>query len=476
MRVLMVASEAIPFAKTGGLADVVGSLSPALAALGHEVSIVLPRYRSVDPVSAHSIAAPSVWMGGVRYDISILGAEAAVPFYLVDCPLLYDRDGLYGDATADYPDNAIRFALLSRAALLIARDIVRPQILHCHDWQTGLVTAYLRTVFANDPGLIGMKTLFTIHNLGYQGIFPKEALRQAGLDASVFNPDGVEFFGSVSYIKGGLNYADRLNTVSRRYALEIQTPDYGFGLDGLLRARNADLTGILNGVDYSQWNPETDPYIVCHYSAQTLGGKTRCKEDLLREFGLPAAAMVRPLIGIVSRFTSQKGADLIAPIVQSLVADDVYMVALGNGDPLYESMFRDMAEQNPRHIAVRLGWHEPLAHKIEAGADMFLMPSRYEPCGLNQIYSLRYGTVPIVRATGGLDDTIEEGTGFKFGEYSEGALLKAIRTACEVFRKRDRWKGMMVRGMQKDYSWNASAREYSNLYGALLNLSGSEQI
>lgn len=475
MRILMVASEATPFAKTGGLADVIGSLSPALRSLGHEVAIVLPRYRGIEPASASVvISARSVWMGGVPYVVSVLRRPEAAPYYLVDCPSLYDRDQLYGDATGDYPDNAVRFALLSRAALLIARDIFRPNVLHCHDWQTGLVPTYLNAIFANDPGLIGIKTLFTIHNLGYQGIFPKEVLGQVGLDAGVFHPNGLEFFGKVSYIKGGLNYARLLNTVSKRYALEIQTPEYGFGLDGLLHARRADLTGILNGVDYSQWNPETDPYIASHYSAQNLEGKARCKQELLREFELPSAAISRPLIGIVSRFTSQKGIDLIAPIVNTLADDDVYLVALGNGDPVYEALFQNMAEENPDHISVRLGWHEPLAHKIEAGADMFLMPSRYEPCGLNQIYSLRYGTVPIVRATGGLDDTIEEGTGFKFEEFSGLALLRAIRTACSVFEKRDRWRAMMVRGMNKDYSWNASAREYSSLYQRLVNLSDNE--
>jgi starch synthase len=345
--------------------------------------------------------------------------------------------------------------------------VFRPQILHCHDWQTGLVPVYLKSVFANDPTFLGIKTLFTIHNLGYQGLFPREELPKIGLDRRVFHMNGLEFYGKVSFIKGGINYSDALSTVSKRYALEIQTPEYGFGLDGVLRARSSVLHGIPNGVDYGNWDPRTDPYIAAHYSDDNLSGKRICKKDLLRVFGLPERAMKRPLLGVVSRLTSQKGTELIIEIAAELAAQDMYLVVLGSGDFDYENRLQQAAGDDPNHIAVRLGYDEALAHKIEAGADMFLMPSHYEPCGLNQVYSLRYGTVPIVRATGGLDDTIEEGTGFKFQEYSAEALSTAIQAASAVFDDRATWEAMMRRGMQKDFSWRVSAAQYAALYRSL---------
>ena len=470
IKILMVASEAAPFAKTGGLADVVGSLPSALRDLGCEVAVLIPRYKVVDLSSARRVYdSLPIWLGGVAYQCSLYQADAGPTFYLLDCPPLYDRPGFYGDAAADYPDNAVRFAVLSRAALAVARRVFRPDILHCHDWQTGLVPVYLRSVFALDPTFIGMKTLFTIHNLGYQGLFPPSVLPQIGLDRRVFHVNGLEFFGKVSFIKGGLIYSDALNTVSPTYALEIQTKEYGFGLDGVLRSRASALHGILNGVDYSNWNPETDPYIKSPYSIQDLSGKRRCKQDLLKEFGLPAAAMGRPLMGVVSRLTSQKGTELIVEIAPQLVLDDLYLVVLGAGDPEMEASLRDAAAAYPDHIAVRFGYDEALAHKIEAGADIFLMPSQYEPCGLNQIYSLRYGTIPVVRATGGLDDTIEDGTGFKFREYAARALLAAIRAAATAFANGELWKAMMRRGMRKDFSWRVSAAQYLSLYNELLH-------
>jgi starch synthase len=470
MKILMVASEAAPFAKTGGLADVVGSLPSALRDLGCEVAVLIPRYKGVDLSSARRVYdSLPIWLGGVAYQCSLYQADAGAIFYLLDCPPLYERPGFYGDAAADYPDNAVRFAVLSRAALAVARRVFRPDILHCHDWQTGLVPVYLRSVFALDPTFIGMKTLFTIHNLGYQGLFPPSVLPQIGLDRRVFHVNGLEFFGKVSFIKGGLIYSDALNTVSPTYALEIQTKEYGFGLDGVLRARASALHGILNGVDYSNWNPETDPYIKSCYSIQDLSGKRRCKQDLLNEFGLGAAVLNRPLLGVVSRLTSQKGTDLIVEIAPQLVLDDLCLVILGAGDPEIEASLRDVAAAYPDNIAVRFGYDEPLAHKIEAGADIFLMPSQYEPCGLNQIYSLRYATIPVVRATGGLDDTIEEGTGFKFREYSARALLAAIRAAATAFANGELWTAMMRRGMRKDFSWRVSAAQYLSLYNELLH-------
>jgi starch synthase len=426
MKILMVASEAAPFAKTGGLADVVGSLPAALKALGHEVAVLVPRYATVDLKNARRVYdLLPIWLPPQRYDTSLYLIERETPFYFLDYPPLYDRPGFYGEDGEDYPDNHIRFAVLAQAALEFCRRVWRPDILHAHDWQAGLG------------------------------------------GSEEFRPDGLEFFGKVCYLKGGLNYADALNTVSPTYAREIQTPEYGFGLDGVLRARSQALSGILNGVDYAEWNPETDAFIAAHYSTADLSGKRICKQDLVNEFGLPAEAMDAPLIGIVSRFTSQKGAGLVAEAADDLVAEGYYLAALGTGEPQYEELFLAMAARHPSRIAVRLGYDNALAHKIEAGADLFLMPSHYEPCGLNQIYSLKYGTVPVVRATGGLDDTIEPGTGFKFWNYSGSELVGALRAAREAFADAEGWRAIMLAGMAKDFSWSVSAAEYARLYERL---------
>jgi starch synthase len=465
----MVSSEAAPLAKTGGLADVVGALPPALRSYGDDVAVVIPRYGTIDLKGARRVYnSIPVYLGSTLYDTSVYQAAEEFPLYLIDCPPLFDRSGFYGASGVDYPDNHIRFAVFSRAALSVARVLFRTEIFHCHDWQSGLVPAYLKFALATDPTFIGTRTLFTIHNLGYQGLFPRTALSDVSLDGAVYRPDGMEFFGKVSYIKGGIAYADALSTVSPTYAREIQTAEYGFGLDGALRARADVLTGILNGVDYREWSPDVDPLIPANFSPDDLGGKAICKQHLIQEFGLPPEAAARPLIGIVSRFTLQKGTDLIAEVAAQIVAEDVYMVALGTGDPEYEDFFRRMAAEYPGRIAVNVGFDNGLAHRIEAGADIFLMPSRYEPCGLNQIYSLRYGTVPVVRATGGLDDTIDEGTGFKFRDYSGQALLAAVRDAIAAYSDRPAWEAMMRRGMRKDFSWKASAGAYSALYRRLL--------
>jgi starch synthase len=470
-KVLMVASEAAPFAKTGGLADVVGSLPAALHSAGHQVAVLLPRYREMklDAVRRIYDALP-IWLGGTLYDTSVYQAGEEIPYYFLDCPELYDRDGIYGTPLGDFPDNHIRFAVLSRAALEVARRIFRPEVIHCHDWQSGLVPTYMDTALVGDPTFLGIKTLLTIHNLGYQGLFPPEALADVGLPASLFQPGGLEFFGRVNFLKAGIVYSDAINTVSKAYAREIQTPEYGFGLDGLLRSRGSDLSGILNGVDYAQWSPETDPYLAANYSAKDLSGKRICKRELLREFGLdPEEAAARPLIGIVSRFAAQKGFDLISGVGEALAHEDLSLIVQGSGDARYEKIFQDLAQSYPSKIGVRVAYDEGRAHRIEAGSDMFLMPSRYEPCGLNQIYSLQYGTIPVVRATGGLDDTIDESTGFKFQEYTGEALLEAIREALAEFQQPESWTARMLLAMSKDFSWKRSAREYGDLY---LNLLG----
>jgi starch synthase len=465
----MVSSEVAPIAKTGGLADVVGSLPSALRALGDEAAVFVPRYGTIDLKGLRRVYDTlPIHLGAERYDCLIYEAPAEFPLYLLECPPLFERKGFYGESGLDYPDNHTRFAVFARAALEVARRLFRTDVFHCHDWQAGLVPAYLRSTFATDPTFFGARTLFTIHNLGYQGLFPKTVLPEIALDPALFRAGEIDFFGSVSYLKAGIALADGLSTVSPTYAREIQTPEYGFGLEGILQARAGALSGILNGVNYAEWNPETDPLIPANYSAGDLAGKRVCKERLLAECGLPPEAMARPLLGIVSRLTSQKGADLLAEASQWIPAEDVYLVVLGEGDPAYEDFFRDLAEALPGRVAVRIGYDNALAHRILAGVDMFLMPSRYEPCGMTQMFGLKYGAVPVVRSTGGLDDTIEEGTGFKFAEYSGAALLEAVRDAVRVFSDAAAWRGAMLRGMAADFSWEAAAKSYSALYGRLL--------
>jgi len=464
VKILMVASEATPFVKTGGLADVLGSLPRALVRLGDEVGVVLPKYRVAEAREAEPVwLAMPLWVGSHHYAVDIHRLiHRGVHYFFVDCPPLYDRAEIYGS----YPDNHIRFALLSQAALGIARNLFRPAVLHAHDWQTGLVAPYLRTTFAGDPTFFGLRSLLTIHNLGYQGNFPAAAFADLGLDPGLYHPGGLEFWGHVSFLKAGIVWADAINTVSPTYAREIQTPEYGFGMDDLLRIHSKKLSGILNGVDYEEWNPETGPYQVAHYSARDLSGKLASKQALLAEVGLPPNA-ARPLIGIVSRFADQKGFDLVEGVASWLADQDVAVVALGSGQKKFEDMFRQLAALRPEKFAVRIGYDDALSHRIEAGADMFLMPSQYEPCGLSQIYSLRYGTVPIVRATGGLDDTVDEDTGFKFAEFTPEALQEAIEQALEAFAQQRSWIARMRRGMAKDFSWDTSAAAYQRLMVSL---------
>ncbi len=463
-RILMVSSEVSPWAKTGGLADVVGSLPDALARLGHTVATVVPRYRETrNAPTRRVLSGLRIPLGTVIYDVSIGELRSGdTTVYFVEQPALFDRAGLYGDSGGDFPDNHIRFAVFSKAALEISRRLFGADVIHCHDWQASLVPAYLKNPHIADPHFLGVRTLLTIHNLGYQGIFDRAAFADLALPPEYDDVNGMEFYGRINFLKAGITWADRLNTVSRKYAEEIRTPAFGFGLDGLLRKRGAVLSGILNGADYSRWNPETDSQIPAHYSTANLAGKQTCKAVLLREMGLPEAAIGSPLLGIISRFTSQKGFDLIAETARELFAGDVYLAALGNGEAQWENLFRSLQDEFPDKVAVRFGYDDALAHRIEAGADIFLMPSRYEPCGLNQMYSLRYGTPPVVRATGGLDDTIvdapsDQATGFKFLDYNGNAFLDAIRRACALWHERKAWTAMMVRGMREDFSWIASA-------------------
>jgi starch synthase len=463
-RILMVASEAAPFAKTGGLADVLGSLPAALARLGNEVAVVVPRYRSValaeTTLPLPLRVGPHAFQGAIQETI-----RHGVRYLFVDCPELYDRPGIYGEAGGDYPDNDIRFAALSQAAIGVARSLFRPHVFHAHDWQAGLLPVYLRENLALDPTFSGVRCVFTIHNLGYAGNFPAARVAETGLPRALFHSEGLEFYGQLSFLKAGIVWADAVNTVSPTYAREIQTPEFGFRMDGLLRSRAAKLSGILNGVDYEEWNPETDRRLPARYSAADLSGKRICKAELLAEMDLPDD-LDRPVIGIVSRFAEQKGMDLVAAIAAAAESplERAALVVLGSGNPGLEAGFRELARAYPARVAVRFGYDENLAHLIEAASDMFLMPSRYEPCGLNQIYSLRYGTVPIVRATGGLQDTVDAGTGFKFTGLSPAGLGDAIAAALEAFKDRPGWVARMRRGMAKDFSWDASAKEYQRLY------------
>ena len=477
MKVAFVASEGVPFSKTGGLADVVGALPKALAALGHEVEVILPRYR-LTPEGSSVPGAQSLTLPlGIGYKFASVqdgGRAHQVQTYLIDCPEYFDRDGLYQQKGEDYPDNALRFAAFSIAALeFLKHEATSPDIIHCHDWQTALVPIYLRNLYGEDGYFDKTSVVFTLHNLGYQGLFPPHVLPQISLHAGLFTVDALEYYGMVNLLKGGIIFSDFITTVSRKYAEEIQTAEFGYGLEGVLRSRAGHLQGIVNGVDYEEWDPATDKLLAANYTPATfLKGKEACKKALLEKMGVPTPVLRRPVIGIVSRFTAQKGFDLIATIAEQLAALDLYVVALGTGEPAHEELFRTMAAKYPEKFLVRIAYDNTLAHQIEAGSDMFLMPSRYEPCGLNQIYSLKYGAVPVVRATGGLDDTIDpfdgkSGTGFKFQEYSPQALLATIHAALEAYHTPKGWHHLVQNGMKKDFSWTTSAKAYSQIYDTL---------
>jgi len=474
MQIAFAASECVPYSKTGGLADVVGALPRALAALGHEVSVYLPKYRQTKLPESKTVLRSITVPFDDRYRFCSVvdgGNHSAVRFYFVDYPPFFDRDALYGSSSGDYPDNAERFALFSRAVLEASKILSVPQVFHCHDWQSALIPVLLRAQYAEDPAFREVATVFTIHNMGYQGLFSPDTLPLLTLPWDLFTMSKMEFFGNVNFLKGALVSSDFITTVSRKYSQEIQTTEFGFGLEGVLRDRASTVTGILNGVDYEEWSPEADKFIVAKFSPQNLSGKAKCKQDLLSAFGISDPDLRLPVIGIVSRFAAQKGFDLISQIMDRLAREEMIVVALGSGDKPYEEMFLRLNKQFPQKIAVKVAYDNTLAHKIEAGSDMFLMPSKYEPCGLNQIYSLKYGTVPIVRATGGLDDTIEpwnprtgKGTGFKFAEYSGEALLLTIKEALKAFQDQSSWQVLMRNGMSKDFSWNASAKEYVRVY------------
>ena len=474
MRITFAASEGVPYSKTGGLADVVGALPKALSALGHEITVFLPRYKNTRP-QQERLAIPnlSVPMQDYLLFCQVIdgGKHDGVQFYFVEHPEFSARDGLYGDAKGDYPDNAERFMLFCRAVIESSKRLGPPDIFHVHDWQTSLIPVLARTIYGHDATFAHTGTVLTIHNIGYQGLFPNSVMPKLLLPWTLFTMDKLEFYDKVNFLKGGIVYADYVTTVSKTYAKEIQTYEYSFGLTATIRQKRHNLVGIVNGVDYSEWNPEADQHLPAHFSAADLSGKTVCKAALLEEYGIPQSKLEAPVIGIISRFAAQKGFDLMELALPKLLAEDVVIVVLGTGEHHYEAMFKTLHRRFKDRLCVKIAYDNRLAHLVEAGSDMFLMPSHYEPCGLTQIYSMRYGTVPVVRATGGLEDTVEQwdpatrtGTGFKFSGYTAPELLSAMREALAVFPNKEDWKQLMLNGMRQNFSWDEPAREYVKVY------------
>ena len=477
----MVAAEAAPFAKVGGLGDFTPALARNLSLVGHDVRLFFPFYGSIDRHSldfgpVEFLQDVEVEMGARVFRFSVMYtwlAGSSLQVYLVDCPELYHRPGVY---TED-PDEVVRFGLLCRAALESCQRMGwSPDIIHCNDWHTALIPTYLRALYAWDELLAGAKTVLTMHNVGYQGIFSASVLEDLGLAdySSYFDAEDLQS-GTVNLLKTGLLHADQLTTVSPTHAEEIQTPEFGMGLESLLRSRSDRLEGILNGVDYGEWNPATDSLIPFNYSAEDLSGKEHNKRALMQDLSLPYDPQA-PALGVVSRLVHQKGIDLLEGALPELLDSlDLRLVVLGTGEPQFESVFRSLHNQFPRKVSFYRGYSNELAHRIEAGSDLFLMPSLYEPCGLNQMYSLHYGTVPVVRATGGLADSVEPwnpragtGTGFLFEEYSSEALSEAVHRALNAFRDQPAWRKLMLNGMGQDFSWRKQVRKYEALYERVL--------
>lgn len=487
MNILIATSEAVPFAKTGGLADVCGALPIELPKLGHDLSLIMPAYRQmrtsgmpIEPTGIHfDVPIGSKTVSGTLLKSHL--PNSAVPVYLVHQEHYFNRPGLYQEDGQDYTDNCERFVFFCRAVLESIRLLdLHVDVLHCNDWQTGLIPAYLKIEYRGVPGYEHIGTLFTIHNMAYQGVFWHWDMLLTGLDWKYFNWQQMEFFGNLNLLKTGLIFADRLNTVSPRYAEEIQTAPLGCGLEGVLQNRRDVLSGIVNGVDYREWDPATDGDLPANYGPDTTGsGKAACKAALQKSLGLPEMPKA-PLIAFIGRLAEQKGIDLLAAAIRDWAqSHDAQWVILGTGDPTYQEQCARLSNRFPQKVATRLEFSNRIAHRIEAGSDMFAMPSRYEPCGLNQLYSLKYGSVPIVRATGGLVDTVTNlndqtlaagtATGFCFGEYSELALTETLQRACNTYAQPDVWQRLVQAGMKQDWSWTASARQYSELYRATVN-------
>jgi len=485
MKIAMIASECVPFAKTGGLADVVGALPKALSALGHEVIIIMPKYSKIDKEKHsidHTLSPMGVWMGDREewcavYETKLL---SSVPVYLIEYEHYFDREGLYnGKGNHEYPDNAKRFSFLSRAALQLCKDIdFVPDIIHAHDWQAALALAYLKLWHWNDPHLGETAGVLTIHNMGYQGKSAVEHFEYTGLKWENFTPDKFEDHGKINFLKGGIYFADMVNTVSPTYAEETKAPHLGYGLAPYLNNKDDRYIGILNGIDYTIWNPETDKLIPANYSHTDTKGKLLCKKTLQEVFHLDIDSNI-PIIGIVSRFAEQKGLNLLAEVIENIIESmHVQFVILGSGDKSLEKFFQSLPEKHKGKIGSHIGYNDDLSHIVEAGSDFFLMPSIYEPCGLNQIYSLKYGTLPIVRATGGLEDTVEQydeftgkGTGFKFHEPSPLAVYHTIGWAVSTFfDRKEHFYKMRREAMKRHFSWDDSANQYVKLYHRAIHI------
>lgn len=464
MNIAFVTSEAVPYAKTGGLADVSGALPVELEKLGHNVILIHPYYQAVKK--------KGLILNKVFDKVYTTKTGKNLSVYFIENDEYFNRAELYGTSEGDYHDNAYRFSYFCKAVLELLPEInFKPDIIHTNDWQTAMIPLFLKTIEKDNHFYKDTRTVLTIHNMAYQGLFNPLIVPQLGLSWDVFKPHGgIEFYGRVNYLKAGLISADAISTVSEKYSHEIQTEEYGCGLDGVLREEGSHVFGILNGIDYGHWNPEIDEFIVKKYNINDISGKKECKRDLLREFNISVPDEV-PVIGIISRLADQKGFDILAGGIEEIALLDVRIVLLGTGDEKYHKLFTQIKEKYPEHFGIKIAFNNAIAHKIEAGSDMFLMPSRYEPCGLNQIYSLKYGNVPIVRATGGLDDTIQDfnpetgkGNGFKFAEYSTAALINTIKRAIKTFHTGRLWQKIMHNGMGQDFSWHRSAEKYIEMY------------
>lgn len=480
MRVLFASSEMTPFVKTGGLADVAGALPKAIKKMGGDVAAVLPKYSAIDDKKFRlrdtGITVKVPISDSIKEAEVLVGKAGDVPVYFIKNDSYFDRENLYGTKDGDYPDNAERFIFFSRAVIELSKALnFEADVIHCNDWQTALIPVYLKTLYREDPFFSKTATVYTVHNLGYQGHFWHFDMHLTGLGWELFHHDGIEFYGKINLMKGGLLFADIITAVSKGYSQEIKTEEYGYGLEGVLTLRENDLYGIVNGIDYDEWDPSNDKYIAANFSALDTKGKAVCKAELQRLFSLPVKKDV-PLVAMISRLVDQKGFDLIEKAVDRLMAMDIQFVFLGTGDRRYEELLYKIGKMYPQKAGVRIAYDTALSHKIEAGADIFLMPSRYEPCGLNQLYSLRYGTIPVVRATGGLNDTIKNyslktgtGNGFKFKAYSDEVLLHELKRAVELYRDKGAWKKLMHNAMEYDSSWEHSAGEYLKVYRKAIN-------
>ena len=482
LKILFASPEVHPFAKVGGLGDVAGALPRALRELGHDVRVILPKYRKVEKVGRpirpiHQKLAVPVGPKILTGTLHEGRLGRSVPVYFIEQDALFDREGIYDDAQGAYPDNPERYIFFCRTVLETCRAVgFQPDIIHCNDWATGLIPVYLKTLYAGDPFFDRTRTMFSIHNLGYQGNFTPRVLATAHLPLSLFTPEGIEFYGAFSFMKAGLVYADVLTTVSKTYCREIQTPDHGFLMDGVLRHHKGKLFGILNGVDYGEWDPRTDTHIKARYTSRSPGGKQACKRSLMRQLSFKDET--RPIIGMVTRLTHQKGIDLLQESFDKLMTLDAAVAILGSGDAVYEQFLEAQNRIHPDRFHYVRGFNEKLAHQMIAGSDLLLMPSLYEPCGLTQMYALRYGTIPVVHRSGGLADTVKafspgkgRGTGFLFQPAETAPLLTCLNRALKAYRNPKAWRVLMQNGMQADFNWDKAAQNYIKRYRAVLKKS-----